>query len=683
MNRHERRALGKQGAPDPRLQQGLAAFQAGRLGEADAALTAVLAKSPREPTALHVAGLIAFQQGRIDAALARLTAAIRAKPDYAEAHNNFGRILLTIDRPGEAADRFRAALKQAPDIGEIHGHLGEALLADMKISPAAASFRKSLILDPRMASTLAGLGTISTALGAGKAAQRWHRAALALISEYPPALRGLGEARLISGEPKGAIAAFETALRAHPHDPAILGNLAAAWREAGRLDVGIAYQRRILALQPAGGPTLGHLSQGMLAFGRPDEAVTVARRRMATESSESARKSFRASLLYLPGLSADRAFAERRRAAPVYRPSPRWKNPLDADRKLRVAYVSSDFRDHPVARSLLPLIENHDRDRFHLHLYGEVAREDEVSRRFQAVAPYRSIIGLDDAALADTMRADGIDIAVFVAGSFDANRLEAAAHRCAPVQISLHDGATSGIAAVDALIADPCLVPAGERRRFTERVLRLPDLYLHMPIADAPEPALPDGPPVFATAANPAKLNRRTLALWSRVLEAVPDARLALRYRTAFRDESLRASIEAMLPPDRIDFAEGDASVGAHLASYRSVHVALDTWPFSGSTSSFEALWMGVPVIALAGSSMAERWTAAILKGIGREEWIARNEDDYVRLAATAIRDRPRLAIERQSLRAALAPLTDGKRRAHRIECFYRALWRHRCRSTA
>ena len=675
MNRHERRAQAKAGAPGPRLQQALAAFQAGRLAEAEPILAEVLAQSPKEPTALHIAGLVAFQQGNQELALQRLAASVRAKPDYAEAQNNFGRILLILDRAREAAERFRAAVKHAPGVAEIHGHLGEALLAETQVGPAAASFRRALVLDPRLPSALSGIGTIAAALGRGDRAGRWHAAALAISPDLPPSLRGLGEARLLSGDAKGAIAGFESALRTLPQDLALLGNLAVAWREAGRLDRGLSYQRRILALQPATGPTLGHLSQGLSVLGRPELAVTIARRRLATESSESARKSLKANLLYLPGIDPAGALAERKRLAPASAEPPRWRKEIEPERPLRIGYVSSDLRDHPVARSLLPLIAGHDRARIEPHLYGEVAREDAVTRQFQKIATWRSTIGLGDEALARTMRKDGIDIAVFVAGSFDANRLEAAARRCAPVQISLHDGATSGIEAIDALIADPWLVPRRESDRFTERVLRLPNLYLHQAITDAPDPALPDGPPVFAAAANPAKLNPRTLALWSRVLEAVPEARLRLRYRTAFHDASLRQAIASALPAGRVDFAEGEDSASAHLAFYREAHVSLDTWPFSGSTSSFEALWMGVPVVTQVGGSMAERWTGALLQAVGRREWIAADESAYVACAAALIRDRERLATERVNLRTALAPLTDGTRRARQVERLYRALW--------
>ncbi len=680
MNRHERRAQAKQGAPDPRLQQGLAAFQAGQLDEAEAAMASVLKQSPRDPTALHIAGLVAFQRGDAKTAVERLTASIKAKPDYAEALNNFGRILLILDRPAEAAIRFRAALRQAPEVAEIHAHLGEALLADMKVGEAAAAFRRALAYDPRTVSALAGIGTISSALGRGDPARRWHMAALAITPGVPASLRGLGEARLLSGDPTGAIAGFEAALAKLPQDLALLGNLAVAWREAGRLDRGLAYQRKILALQPATATALGHVAQGQLGLAQPEAALVFARRRLAAEATESARKSVRAMLLYLPGLDPDGAAAERRRLPPPPVPLPGWRNAIDPDRPLRVAYLSSDFRDHPVARSLMPLIAGHDRTRIDIRLYGEVALEDAVTRRFQSLGPWRSTLGLTDEVLAREMRKDGIDIAVFVAGSFDANRLEVAARHSAPVQISLHDGGSSGIAAVDALIADAHLLPHLEESRFSERLLRLPDLYLHEPIAVAPAPHLPDGPPVFAAAANPAKLNRQALALWSRVLDAVPEARLRLRYRTAFDDTSLTASIASALPSGRVEFVAGEAAASDHLAFYRDAHVVLDTWPFSGSTSSFEALWMGVPVITLAGRSMAERWTSAILAGIGRQAWIAADDDAYVATAAALVRDRERLAAERTALRPALAPLTDGTRRARQVERLYRALWRRWCR---
>jgi predicted O-linked N-acetylglucosamine transferase (SPINDLY family) len=679
MNRRERRAQGKQSGSDPRLDQAFAAFQSGRLAEAEAILKTLLRTRPRDAAALHLLGLLAFQQGLPALALERLSAAVRAKPDYAEALNNLGRVLLALDRPADAAERFRAALRHAPGIAEIHSHLAEALLAETKVGEAAHSFRQAGALDPAQPAIWAGLGRIAVALGDIAAGRRRHAVALALSPGFGPSLRSLAEARLVGGDAKGAIAGFEAALRAAPNDVGLLGNLAVAWREAGRLDRGLSFQRRILALAPAQGPTLGHLAQGLLTFGRPEAALLAARRRLAAEPSESARKGVRAGLLYVPGIDPERAAALRRRLAPASVAAPRWRNTRDPERALRIGYVSSDLRDHPVARSILPVIESHDRGRVQPFLYGEVAREDAVTQRFRNLASYRSTVGLDDAALSRTMREDAIDIAVFVAGSFDANRLEASAPRCAPLQISLHDGGSSGIEAVDALIADPWLVPTPERARFSERVLRLPDLYLHQPIENAPEPRLPDGPPVFVAAANPAKINRETLALWSKVLAAVPEARLRLKYRNAFRDRSLRAAFEALLPTGVVRFEEGSDDATAHLGFYRQAHVALDTGPFSGSTSSFEALWMGVPVVTLAGGSMAGRWTGALLKGIGREEWIAADAGDYVARAAALIRDRERLTRERQSLRAALSPLADAARRTRQFERLYRGLWRQWC----
>jgi len=685
MNRKERRGAGKQGGPDPRLQQGLAAFQTGRLAEAESLLASVLKTAPREPVALHVAGLVAFQQGRADLAVERLAASVRAKPDYAEAQNNFGRILLILDRPAEAAERFQAALRHAPAIAEIHLHLGEALLAERQVSAAAAALRRAALLDPANAGALSGLGTIALALGDARASLRWHAAALSVDPAFSPSLRGLGEARLIGGDPMRAIERLEAALRAMPGDVAVLGNLAVAWREAGRLDRGLAIQRRILCLDPAHALTLGHLSQGLLSMGRAGEAFAIARRRLAIESGPAARKMARAVQLYVPGRDPGQARALLTRLASPVLPAPRWANAAGTARILTIGYVSSDFRDHPVARNLLPVIANHDRSRIRPLLYGDVARADAVTQRFRDLAAYRSISGENDDAVAGAMRQDGVDIAVFLASSFDANRIDLAARRCAPIQVSLHDLATSGGAAVDYLVADPYLVRREERGRFAERVLALPHFHLHAPIEEAPEPALPDGPPVFGAPVNPAKLNRETLALWARVLSALPDARLALKYRTAFRDQSLRAAILDILPAGRVDFATDTDTLADHLAFYRRVHVVLDTQPFSGSTSSFEALWMGVPVITLAGDGLASRWTGSLLHAIGRDAWIAPDRDSYARLAAALAGDGELLARERRCLRADLgrSSVTDERRRTRQIERLYRAIWARYARSVS
>jgi predicted O-linked N-acetylglucosamine transferase (SPINDLY family) len=357
-----------------------------------------------------------------------------------------------------------------------------------------------------------------------------------------------------------------------------------------------------------------------------------------------------------------------------------------AGRRIRIGYVSADMRHHSVARNLYPLFHTRDRERFEVFAYSLVAARDTITDHFAASADgWRDVARRTDGDIAATMRADAIDLLVHVAGHFDDNRLAIALHRPAPVQASLFDAATSGLPEIDYLFADAVQAPRGGREWFAERVVRLPNLYVHPPIDPAPEirarPA--DAPIAFASYSNPVKLNAPLLALWARVLDAVPGATLALGHHGAFEDAAVRARVErdfaaAGGSPARLRFRPSIAETNAHLAAYADIDVALDTFPFNGSTSTFEALWMGVPVVTLVGETIMSRWSAAMLLRLGLAGLAARDGESYVEAAASLARDRQLLATLRATLRGRLAAssLCNSVRWTRRIERVYRAMVR-------
>lgn len=342
-----------------------------------------------------------------------------------------------------------------------------------------------------------------------------------------------------------------------------------------------------------------------------------------------------------------------------------------------------------MGRNLEPVLANRDRERFEVVLYADVAREDATSARLKALADrWESIAGLSDAAVADRVRGEGIDILVLLAGRFDRNRPLVASWRAAPVQVSFHDPGTSGLREMDYLIADRVLVP-GKRpvERFTERVVRLPSFYVHAPLAgltigEAPSRNL--GRVTFGSFNNPAKVGPGVLALWREVLDAVPGSQLRVRFKNWFSNTGLRDRFERALGAGRVEFEGEEADLAGHLCSYNRVDVALDPFPFTGSTRTFEALWMGVPVVTLAGEAMAGRWSASMLRALGLGDLIAGTPEEYVRVAVGLAGDGSRRADLRRSLRARVAasPLCDGRARARQIERLYRALWKHRACNT-
>jgi predicted O-linked N-acetylglucosamine transferase (SPINDLY family) len=322
--------------------------------------------------------------------------------------------------------------------------------------------------------------------------------------------------------------------------------------------------------------------------------------------------------------------------------------------------------------------------------YADVSAPDAMTARFQtAVDAWCPIAGLSDEDVAAKIRADRIDIVVVLAAHFDRNRPLVCAYRPAPIQISFHDLLTTGLEAVDYFIADRTVFPKGAVERFTERVIRLPSIYVHAPLAEVPVPPPPAaaaGLVTFGSFNNPAKINDQVLALWAKVLAAAPGSRLLLKFRNWFLVPSLQARIGAALrgfgvDPSRIQFDGAPDQTAGHLARYGRIDIALDTFPFSGSTTTFEALWMGVPVITLTGATVASRWSASILHTLKLEEFVADTPERYVGAAAALAGDSARLAGLRSTLRERIcrSPLVDGGLRARQIERVYRAVWRRWC----
>ena len=372
-------------------------------------------------------------------------------------------------------------------------------------------------------------------------------------------------------------------------------------------------------------------------------------------------------------LEAQREHARRCPAGPRAAPLSR-----AAGERLRVGYLSSDLRDHPVGHNVAPLIQNHDPRRVELFLYADHAGDDPVAESLRRRAEHWvEVSHLDDDALRRRMLGDRLHVLTFLAGHLDRNRLRLAASRLAPVQISMHDVASSALPEMDFWMTDGFLHPAGHDEPFSERLVRLPVFYCYLPPEDAGPVAAPTvgGTPRFGSFSNPAKLNDRVLDLWSRLLRAVPGATLTLAYTDVFGAAEARSEYAGRLAtrgvePDRLRFLAGRTCRRDHLARYAEIDVALDPFPFNGATTTFEALWMGVPVVTLLGRRFVSRAAGSILHAAGLDELVAPNQASYLDIATRLVADPARLARLRNSLRARLAggPLCDGPRYARGME---------------
>ncbi len=514
--------------------------------------------------------------------------------------------------------------------------------------------------------------------------------------DHVPSLVDLGVTLFMSDQPERAIPMFERALAHMPGNAGIETNLARAVEAAGRPVAAEALWRAAVARDPRDANARHHLGKVLLAQARHHEALTAFATAVECAQGPTRALCWRAYLNtqnYMDDVSPARILAENMRYVGEYaprgvaRPEPRDPDP---GRRLRVGYVTSDLRAHSVARNMLGIFAHRNRDAFEAHVYAEIERPDGYTQIFSGLSDgWVSTVGMDDDAAAARIRADGIDVLVLVAGHFDRNRLGILLRRPAPVQIAVYDICTQGTEAVDAIVLDPTMC-AGRADRFVERMLRTRHVYVHPPLENTPAlatpPCIAKGHVTFGSANNPSKMSGRTYDLWAAALAAVPGSKLRLKFMRAYAEEAMRTMVIKRfvlrgIEAGRIEFELGAIGRDAHLDFYSGVDVALDSFPFTGSTTTFEALWMGVPVVSLRGLTVPARWTAAILARAGRGEWCADDAPGFAAIAARLAREAP--AQDRAALRAAVAgsSICDLPAQARAYERLYRAMWARQCRA--
>jgi protein O-GlcNAc transferase len=702
----------------------------GRHADAEAALRTAIGLDVRQADAHNNLGNVLKAQGRHADAVAAYRAAVAARPDFAGAWSNLGN-LLSDGGDAEAAEAaLRKAIALAPDNAGVHNNLGALLRQTGDMAGAIESLERALERDPELADAHEHLGALHAQAGRLAEALEHFDAALArkpddlaLRMNMADALRRAG--RLDAAEPlaRAAVAAAATDPAAHrvlgavlrgqhrlaeaeavlrhaldlaPDDPATLGQLGLTLNSQGRLGDAIACYERALDRRPGDAPTQANLAVCLLNQGRIAEAIDMTGR--ALEGADGDARA--ASNLLMASNYGDAApeelfrthceVAVRHIAPPACaRPAA----PHGPDRVLRVGFVSPDLRRHSVAYFLAPLLAALDRSCIHVTCFANVARADDVTDRLRAASDaWVDVAALDDAALVAAVRAANIDILVDLAGHTRRNRLGAFAARAAPVQLTwLGYPNTTGLDSIDYRLTDAVADPPGQADALhSETLLRLPGGFLcYGPPEDAPAvaplPAGNCGPVTFASFNNWSKAGPESLDLWAGVLEAVPNSQLYLRARALADPETrarcLAAFADRGIEADRLRIAGWHADPNAALADYANCDIALDTTPYNGTTTTCEALWMGVPMIALRGGRHASRVGASLLTQVGLDEWIADDPAGYIAAAARLAGDRARLAALRAGLRdrVAASPLCDRDGFARRFEDALRTIWRDAC----
>ncbi len=634
---------------------------------------------------LYQSALAARAAGDLVACRRHLAAAAAAAP--AEPHYPYA-LGVTCQLLGDAAaaeTAYRAALDLAPDLSAAAVNLAVALRQLQRPAEAEACFRAVLAREPGHALALLGLGRLLASIGRPAEALPVLVAAVDAAPTESAARLELAELHRLADRPAEALAHYQAGLALAPGDGSLSVGLGRAlnaldrWSEA----------RPILADAVARRPDLAFgwsaLATAELMHGAAGAAAAAYRRAIAADPAAPVLRSGLAfTLHYLPEVDGaailDAARAFETACAQGLAPMARTSRPSRG--RMRVAYLSGDLCQHPVAAFVEPLWRHHDRSAVEIVAIA-TGPQDSVTARLRALADrWHDAQGLDDAQVAALIAAEGVDIAIDLAGHTASNRLLALARRPAPVQMTWlgHPG-TTGLSAVDWRLTDAVADPLGAEAHHAEELLRLPQGFLcWQPPADAPAPALPPaGTITFGSFNLLPKLSEPTLAAWGRLLAVVPGSRLLLKSRSLV-DPGVRGALLARLAAldvaaDRVELVGWAASHREHLALYGRVDIALDPFPYNGTTTTCEALWMGVPVVTLAGDRHAARVGASLLAQVGLGELVADSVAGYVAIAADLARDSARRSRLRATLRGRMAasPLCDGPGFAGRFEAALRA----------
>ena len=634
----------------------------GRAEEAVPHLERALALDPEQTSIRDSLGRAYLALGRAEKAAACFEHLLAHAPDTVEAHYALGLVLLDLDRPDEAADCFERALVLKPDFAEAEEALGRAWFRLRRFDEAMERFERALTLKPQLMEARRLLAALYRSRGRFEETIPHFKWFLALTPNHAETHCALGEAFRLLDRFEEAVPCFERALALDPDHVGAHANLGSIFHAQGRLHDAMAHYEWALAL-------------------KPDNAIVHSTLIFTLDLIE-------------PAVDLATQQAERRRwcrlhAAPAAQGTAViHANRPDPERRLRVGYVSADFRRHSASVIFGAVLLNHDPARIETVCYVNSRQEDDYTARFRAAAAlWRPLSTLTDREVADLIRADGIDILVDLSGHSPGNRLMVFALKPAPVQITAWGHATgTGVAAIDAFLTDPIHVPAADRPLFAEEPVDLPCVICYDPPPDAPPVAPGPGRAgvSFGCFNRISKLGDRTLATWSRILAGCPGSRLVIK-SSALSDTPTRALLAGRcrswgIAEERLVLL-GNTPQAEHLAAHAEIDIALDPFPQNGGTSTLEALWMGVPVLTLAGTTPASRNGVAILTALDLPDWIATDPADYVARARALATDRPRLAELRQTLRPRLAasPVGDRVRYTRAVEARYRELWHRWC----
>ncbi|MBM4146919.1 MAG: tetratricopeptide repeat protein [Nitrospira sp.] len=586
-------------------------------------------------------------------------------------------------------------LKRQPNNVEILHFLG-IIYAELKNYDSAIYYlQRSLKLNPINANGMLALGMSFQHKGSLDDAITYYKKTIEIKPDYADAYENLGLALKEKGLLDESIIAYQKAIQINPALVESYNNLGNALREKGLLNEAISYYQTALQIDPSNTAAYNNLGNAFQIKGRSDIAETYYRRAVQLNPDD---VSSYQSLLFVMNynflsdpkiiFSEHLQFAKRFETPLLSSISPH-KNDKTIHRRLKIGYISPDFKRHSVAYFIEPVLAAHKRERFDVFCYSVGSVEDEVTKRLQRYADHwHNITAISDEKAAELIRTNGIDILVDLAGHTTKNRILLFARKPAPVQVSwIGYPVTTGLSAIDYKVVDNYTDPPGMTEEFyTEKLIHMPGSFLcYLPDRDSPEvgplPNMESGYVTFGSFNTLAKISAEVIDLWSSILRIVQNSRLVMKtFSFAHKDTCeyiFSLFTQKGVAAERIELLLWQPDTRAHLETYNRIDIGLDTFPYNGTTTTCEALWMGVPVITLAGNTHASRVGMSLLSNVGLPELVAGTPDEYVKIAVDLARDLNRLQSLRERLRDMMAdsPLTDSKHFINILENSYSEMW--------
>ena len=681
------------------LQQAQILHRAGHLSEAEVLYKKILAVNPNDPESLYFLGILANQVGKNEIAVELIRKALTVNPNYALAHYNLGNLLREQGKLEEATNSYRQALKIKPDYIEVYNNLGNVLREQGNLDEAIVCFSQALIVKPDDAMIQNNLGNTLKVKGKLKEAITSYRQAITVNPNYALAHYNLGNVLREQGELDEATNSYRQALKIKPDYIEAYNNLGNTLMDLGNLSKAVASFNQALKKKPDYADAHYNLGNALMDLGKLNEAAACYRQVLKFKPNNiQAHSNLLFCLNYMSDISQKDIYIESLHWNTRYERFNQedtliFENSLREDRRLKIGYVSPDFRKHSVAFFIEPILKTHNRKKAEIFCYANVEKPDPTTQRLRTMADHWfSTVGMEYDTIAARINNDKIDILVDLAGHTNKNILPVFARKPAPIQVNwLGYPNTTGLKAMDYRFTDLVADPESKSDKLhSEKLIRLKHGFLcYQPESVTPKvgplPSDKQSYITFGSFNNLTKVTHEVVKAWAKVLHSVPNSRLLLKSKQ-FMDDEVRASFLKLFAHEgirgkRIEMFPRVPNPADHLGLYSRVDIGLDPFPYNGTTTTCEALWMGVPVVTLLGTRHAGRVGASILHRVGLDELIAPSIVDYIELARMLTLDRKRLKKIRFSLRDRMqkSELMNRELFTSHLEDVYQQIWLQYC----